>query len=296
MIQLIRFYLRSAGPILPILLLGSLFINLISFAFAWLLQKPTIYFTLSLSTAIVIVCLFVIAIRLNLKDLQLNSFTIAGMLPVSQGKLLGAKLLTGCGIIFVGAFMQVMLTVGLIFMSGQTGITNFFEDSLIIIEKNNPENDERIIQVLDTKEDENISIQIGKDNGEVLVTITGNITIDEQKTEVTLRYQKHEIAIAILCVLLAMPFLFLMIVCFIIYPFVWARCFVKKEFLSKVLGIAFILGISGFQGTMIDWTESLLAISLESDAEKVSWIWNLVICSASYLVTAQIRDKKMDLL
>ena len=328
MIKLIRFYLKNIGLILPALLIGSVVINGIALILTWLSKKPAIYISLPLTTGVLIISLLIIGIRINLKDLNVNSFTIAGMLPASQLKILGAKFLTGCGIILLGIIMQMILAVSFVSISGHPEVFNLFGDSVTIVHEKEGDNGKKAVRIIETGKDgkviQEMNIQTEKgiergeshirissaeeDNGTVAsVSIGGNIGnvrtdtigVHGDEGEMFMNINGNEAKMAGLFGILAVPMLFSMIVCFVIYPFVWARYFTKKEFLGKVLAVVFIGLMFIGQGMVTDSTGYLLGVSAEAAHYGPDWIsfcWNIAICATSYLFTAWFREKKMDLL
>ena len=328
MIKLIRFYLKTIGLIFPALLIGSVVVNGIAFVLTWFSKKPAIYLSLPLTTGILIICLMVIGIRLNLKDLKMSSFTLAGMLPVSQGKLLGAKLLTGCGVVLVGVAIQMTLAIGLISLSGHTEIFKIFENSVVQVQEKDEidgkksvtikkkDQDGTVLHQVDIQTEETkgkqetyIAVATNQEGKEVLREFlfegpsgqfkTRGEGIFNQNDGVTFAIPGEKVKMAGIFGILAIPTLFIMVICFGIYPFIWARYFTKKEFLGKILAVVFIGLMFSAQGTVTDSTGYLLGISTKAARYGPDWIslgWNIGMCFGSYLFTDWLREKKMDLL
>lgn len=327
MIQLIRFYLRSTGLILPALLIGSIVINGLALVLTWLIGKPAVFPSLAVTTVILCLCLFVVGIRLNLRDLKISSFTIAGMLPVSQGKLLGAKLLTGCGIIIVGILMQMILAIGLISVSGHPKSFGLFDDSIVVFQEEQNGTGEKSVKIVETGKDgqvrQEINVRKSNADGEAL-SITavknkdqssGSISVgvegsvgnirtdsvgvhgDSGELMVGMTVHAQEMKMAALFGFLAIPMLFGMVICFGVYPFVWARHFTQKAFLAKILAVVFIGMMFTIQGIVTESTGYLLGVSTgpHSGADWISFSWNFALCIGSYLFTSWFRERKMDL-
>ena len=329
MVQLIRFYLKSIGLTLPAILLGSVVINTFALILTWISKKPAIFLSLPLTTGLLILSLIIMGIRLNLKDLKKSSFTLASMLPVSQGKLLGAKLLAGCGVVFVGVLMQLILAFGMISASGHINPMGIFNESGVIFHQKETPEGNKIVTITESAKDgtviQKVQIQANQDEGDdkeesvVVVTAqrdgqpatTFTISGDDSKGiksgpigafidsgEMGMMIHARQAMGTAILAFLGIPLFFVMIVCLGVYPFIWARHFTKREFLGKVLAVVFIGGILTFQGAVTDSTGCVLGASTtvsQHGPDWISFVWNIAICAGSYLFTAWLRNRKMDL-